>query len=63
MALKAKELGPLEVSRLTEPKLHFVGGVAGLALARALALKGAEVTVLEQAEAIREVGAGFVDTW
>lgn len=32
MALKAKELGPLEVSRLTEPKLHFVGGVAGLAL-------------------------------
>ena len=34
-------------------------GVAGLALARALALKGAEVTVLEQAEAIREVGAGF----
>ena len=32
MALKAKELGPLEVSRLVEPKLHFVGGVAGLAL-------------------------------
>lgn len=35
------------------------GGVAGLALARALALRGAEVTVLEQAEAIREVGAGL----
>ena len=34
-------------------------GVAGLALARALALRGAEVTVLEQAEAIREVGAGL----
>lgn len=34
-------------------------GVAGLAVARALALKGAEVTVLEQAEAIREVGAGL----
>jgi len=34
-------------------------GVAGLALARALALKGAEVTVLEQADAIREVGAGL----
>lgn len=33
-------------------------GVAGLAVARALALRGAEVTVLEQAEAIREVGAG-----
>lgn len=34
-------------------------GVAGLALARALALRGAEVTVLEQADAIREVGAGL----
>lgn len=34
-------------------------GVAGLALARALALRGAEVTVLEQAEAIHEVGAGL----
>lgn len=33
-------------------------GVAGLAVARALALRGADVTVLEQAEAIREVGAG-----
>ena len=29
---KAKELGPLAVSRLREPGLHFVGGVAGLAL-------------------------------
>jgi salicylate hydroxylase len=34
-------------------------GIAGLALARALALRGAEVTVLEQADAIREVGAGL----
>ena len=34
-------------------------GVAGLALARALALKGARVTLLEQADAIREVGAGL----
>lgn len=34
-------------------------GVAGLSVARALALRGAEVTVLEQAEAIREVGAGL----
>lgn len=34
-------------------------GVAGLAVARALALRGADVTVLEQAEAIREVGAGL----
>ena len=34
-------------------------GVAGLAAARALALRGAKVTVLEQADAIREVGAGL----
>lgn len=34
-------------------------GVAGLAVARALALRGAKVTVLEQAPAIREVGAGL----
>ena len=32
MPKKAEELGPLAVSRLTEPGLHFVGGVAGLAL-------------------------------
>ncbi len=34
-------------------------GVAGLAAAHALALRGAAVTVLEQADAIREVGAGL----
>jgi salicylate hydroxylase len=34
-------------------------GVAGLAVAQALALRGAAVTVLEQADAIREVGAGL----
>jgi len=34
-------------------------GVAGLAVARALALRGARVTVLEQSDAIREVGAGL----
>ena len=32
MGRKAKELGPLAVSRLTTPGLHFVGGVAGLAM-------------------------------
>lgn len=32
MARKAKELGALEVSRLVQPGLHAVGGVAGLAL-------------------------------
>lgn len=32
MGKRAVELGALEVSRRTEPGLHFVGGVAGLAL-------------------------------
>ncbi len=32
MARKAAELGALEVGRLDKPGLHFVGGVAGLAL-------------------------------
>lgn len=32
MARKAKELGPLAVSKLNTPGLYFVGGVAGLAL-------------------------------
>ncbi|WP_296765049.1 FAD-dependent monooxygenase [Sediminimonas sp.] len=34
-------------------------GIGGLAVARALALRGARVTVLEQAEAIEEAGAGL----
>ena len=34
-------------------------GVAGLTAALALAQKGFAVTVLEQADAIREVGAGL----
>jgi salicylate hydroxylase len=46
--------------RLIGQSVTIVGaGVAGLALARALALRGASVTVLEQADAIREVGAGL----
>lgn len=32
MGRKAKELGALAVSRLSEPGMHFVGGVSGLAL-------------------------------
>ncbi|NVO23698.1 monooxygenase [Donghicola sp. B5-SW-15] len=35
------------------------GGIAGLAVALGLARQGASVTVLEQAEAIKEVGAGL----
>ncbi|MGI3165610.1 FAD-dependent monooxygenase [Pseudooceanicola sp. 200-1SW] len=45
---------------LTGQKITIIGaGIGGLAAARALALRGAEVTVLEQAECIREVGAGL----
>ena len=41
-------------------KVTVVGaGIAGLAVARALALSGAVVTVLEQADVLREVGAGI----
>ncbi len=41
-------------------KITVLGaGVAGLAVATALAKRGALVTVLEQAEAIREIGAGL----
>ena len=35
------------------------GGIGGLAVARALALRGARVTLLEQSPAITEVGAGL----
>ncbi len=42
-----------------QPVTILGAGVAGLALARALALRGASVTLLEQADAIREVGAGL----
>ena len=34
-------------------------GIAGLAVAQALAMRGAKVTVLEQAAAIAEIGAGL----
>ncbi|WP_120501563.1 FAD-dependent monooxygenase [Roseovarius sp. EL26] len=41
-------------------KIAIIGaGIGGLAAARALALRGAKVTVLEQADAIKEVGAGI----
>jgi len=42
-----------------QPVTVIGAGIAGLAVARALALRGASVTLLEQADAIREVGAGL----
>lgn len=47
------------MSLIGQPVTIIGAGVAGLAIARALALRGAQVTVLEQADAIREVGAGL----
>jgi salicylate hydroxylase len=48
-----------EMSLIGQEVTVVGAGVAGLAVARALALRGASVTVLEQADAIREVGAGL----
>ena len=47
------------MSLLSRNILIVGAGIAGLALARALALRGARVTVLEQAEEVKEVGAGL----
>jgi salicylate hydroxylase len=42
-----------------QPVIVIGAGVAGLAVARALALRGAKVTVLEQAAGLEDVGAGI----
>lgn len=47
------------MSLIGQPVTVLGAGVAGLAAALALSLRGASVTVLEQADAIREVGAGL----
>ena len=46
--------------KLDTLKVCVIGaGIGGLAVARALALRGADVSVLEQAPEISEVGAGL----
>ena len=47
------------MSLIGQPITILGAGIAGLAAARALAMRGASVTVFEQAEAISEVGAGL----
>ncbi len=48
-----------DMSLIGQPVTVLGAGIAGLAVARALAMRGASVTVLEQADAIREIGAGL----
>lgn len=50
---------PSDTSHLTHNFTIAGGGIAGLATAIGLRRHGASVTVLEQAEAIKEVGAGL----
>ncbi len=47
------------MSLIGQQVLVLGAGVAGLAVARALALRGAAVTVLEQAAGLQDVGAGI----
>ena len=42
-----------------QPITVIGAGIAGLAVARALAMRGASVVVLEQAATIRDIGAGI----
>lgn len=51
--------GIRHMSLLGKTAIVIGGGIGGLAVARALALRGVQVTVLEQAPEIREVGAGL----
>src|SRR6187549_1334988 len=58
MPKKAEEIGPLAVSRMTEPGLHAVGGVAGLHLQ--VSEKGARSWILRASVAgkRRDMGLG-----
>lgn len=58
MARKAKELGPLAVSRLAQPGLHFVGGVAGLALQVSASGARSWVLRIQVGDKRRDMGLG-----
>ena len=54
----AKELGPLQVSRLTAPGLHPVGGVAGLMLQVSKTASRSWLLRVTVGEKRREIGLG-----
>ncbi len=58
MGRKAKELGPLAVNRLTTPGLHFVGGVAGLALQATASGARSWVLRIQVGDKRRDMGLG-----
>ena len=58
MARKAKELTALEVGRLVEPGLHFVGGVAGLAMQVSTSAARSWILRVTIAGKRREMGLG-----
>lgn len=62
MGKKAVELGALEVSRLTKPGLHFVGGVAGLALQATATGARSWILRIRIAGKPREMGLGGYPT-
>ena len=51
----AKELGPLAVTRLKSPGLHFVGGVPGLALQVTAGARGWTLRLSSPAGAVKWV--------
>jgi integrase len=61
MGKKAVELGPLQVKRLVEPGLHFVGGVPGLALQVTTAKARSWVLRIRVGARRRDMGLGGLD--
>ena len=52
-------VGGVQMTLIGQKVTVLGAGVAGLAVARALALRGASVTIVEQADAVRDIGAGL----